>query len=228
MATTDDARGRRRTRAPFRAGPGCARCDRRRQRDGAARRHHRQRRAPAHWRRLRRGGERAAVGAHGLPARARVAHPPGRSARRPLRSAACLRRRHRVVRGRVVAVRCGAQPRSAGRRARLAGCRRRAAHAREPRDPAGELPPRRPRRRGRGVVGPRRSGRCDRSLRRRVAGRRAGLALGLPPERSRRAVGRRVHARGRAGITRSLFRARGSISSAARSRSRASARRRGP
>ena len=64
--------------------------------------------------------------------------------------------------------------------------RRRAAHARQPRHPAGELPRERPGQ-GRGrVVGPRRRRGRDRAVRRRLARRRAGLAVGLPDQRARR------------------------------------------
>ena len=87
---------------------------------------------------------------------------------------------------------CGAAPnievldRGAG--APRSRCR--AADARQPRNPAGELPQGRPGQ-GRGrVVGPGRGRRRDRAVRRRVARRRAGLAVGLPDQRSRRGARR--------------------------------------
>ena len=70
--------------APLRQGSHRARRDGRGERDGRARRDRRQRRAAAHRRRLRRDSP-AAVGAHRLPADARLADPARRRARRPFR-----------------------------------------------------------------------------------------------------------------------------------------------
>ena len=65
----------------------------------------------------------------------------------------------------------------------------------QPRDPPGELPPSRSRARGRRVVGPRRCRGRDRSVPRRLARRRPGLAVGVPHQRADRVGRRRVCAR---------------------------------
>ena len=130
--------------------------------------------------RPRREPGRPAVDHQRLPARARLAHPARRLARRPLRPAPRLRHRGRVVRRRLGGLRAGADTRSAHRRPGAPGRRRRAAHARQPGDDPGLVPARRPRQGDRHVVGARRHRRRPRPVRRRLARAVRELAVGVP------------------------------------------------
>ncbi len=152
------------------------------------RRHRRQRRAAANRRGLRRADELAAVDPQRLHADARVADPARRLARRPLRPPPHLRRRRRLVHGRVAALRDRAERRGADRGATAAGGRRSAADAGQPGDDRIELPARRPGPGDRRLVGARRRRHRARPAARRLAGRGRLLAGDLSDQRPDRRV----------------------------------------
>ena len=108
-----------------------------------------------------------------------VADLDRRLARRPVRPPTSVPHRRHVVRRRLG--RCAGLPQTPEQliAARVAaGHRGRAAHAGQPGDDPGQLPPGRPRSCDRLLVRPRRHRRCHRALRRRLAGRVRELAMG--------------------------------------------------
>ncbi|CAA9357886.1 MAG: Uncharacterized MFS-type transporter, partial [uncultured Nocardioidaceae bacterium] len=146
----------------------------------AAGRHGRQRRAAHHRHRPRRQPPRAAVDHQRLLPLAGLPDPARRLARRPVRTPAGLRRRHRLVRPGIAAVRARADRRGAHRGAGASGDRRSAAHPRQPRDDPGRVRRGGPQPGDRRVVRPRRDRSRDRSARGWRAGGPRVLALDLP------------------------------------------------
>lgn len=131
-----------------------------------------------------RRSRRAPVDRQRVHADAGRSDPAGRLPRGPLRAPEGVRGGRGVVRHRLPAVRARAERGRAGRGPCPAGDRGRPADPRLARPDPGLLPPRRPGPGRRPVVRFRghRGGRG--ALRRRLAGGRAGLALGVPAERA--------------------------------------------
>ena len=156
-----------------------ARRHRRRFRHRRARCHGRRHRAPLHQPLVRRRCGHAAMGGDGL-----LAHP-GRLpasrwlARRPLRAAAHLLRRYRLVRHRLGRLRLRPQRRAARGRPRRPGRGRRAADPGQPGHHPSLVPGRRPLPRYRRLVGLRRRGHGRRSTGGGLSVGRRLVALGL-------------------------------------------------
>ncbi|OCC10091.1 hypothetical protein A3Q37_03908 [Streptomyces sp. PTY087I2] len=155
-------------------------------RHGDARLHRHQRGPAPHRRGPRHRYGRPPVDRQRLHAHARRADPPRRGARGPVRAAAGVRGGSGVVRGRLPALRDRAERGGPHRRPGAPGRRRRAAHARVPRAHPGQFPSGRPGA-GRGTLVRVRRGRGGRgAVRRRLARRRARLAVGVPAESAAR------------------------------------------